>query len=92
MPFAKRWSRSSRDNGRDAKYREDKHRQRIIEDATALVATNPDIDYMIEGHHHLALDTALPSTGTRLVVLGDWIDLDTYAEFDGTNLELKRYK
>lgn len=48
------------------------------------------IDYFIFGHRHLPLNIQLNETSTY-INLGDWIKYYTYAEFDGTNLELKHY-
>lgn len=47
-------------------------------------------DYFIFGHRHLPLDIALP-TGSRYINLGEWINYNTYAVFDGENLELKTW-
>ena len=49
------------------------------------------IDYFIFGHRHLPLDLSLPNGG-RYINLGDWIRYDTYARFDGTNLQLESLK
>lgn len=47
-------------------------------------------DYFIFGHRHLALDISL-SEKSRYINLGDWIQFDSYAAFDGHTLELKYY-
>ena len=46
-------------------------------------------DYFIFGHRHLPLD--LPIDKSRYINLGDWINYNSYAVFDGENLELKYY-
>lgn len=48
-------------------------------------------DYFIFGHRHLPLDFQLSAT-SRYINLGDWINYNSYAEFDGENLALKFYK
>jgi UDP-2,3-diacylglucosamine hydrolase len=48
-------------------------------------------DYFIFGHRHLPIDFKL-NNNSRYINLGDWIRYDSYAVFDGTNLELKYYK
>ncbi len=48
-------------------------------------------DYFIFGHRHLPLDIKL-SEKSRYINLGEWINYNTYAVFDGENLELKEYK
>ncbi len=48
------------------------------------------IDYFIFGHRHIALTYSLPQGGLYLN-LGDWISLNTYARFNGVQLELKTF-
>jgi UDP-2,3-diacylglucosamine hydrolase len=43
------------------------------------------------GHRHLALDVKLSDT-SRYINLGDWLNLFTYAQFDGRELVLKKYE
>jgi len=52
------------------------------------VLENEKIDYFIYGHRHLPIITALNSDSV-IVILGDWIQKGTYAEWDGISLELK---
>lgn len=49
------------------------------------------IDYFIFGHRHIAIEYPL-SPDSLYVNLGDWIRYDSYAEFDGSRLQLKYYK
>jgi UDP-2,3-diacylglucosamine hydrolase len=48
-------------------------------------------DYFIFGHRHLPLDIKVGEK-SRYINLGDWIKYFTYAEFDGKNLELKKFE
>ncbi len=48
-------------------------------------------DYFIFGHRHLPLDIKL-SENSRYINLGEWVNYNSYAVFDGKNLELKYYK
>ncbi len=48
------------------------------------------VDYFVFGHRHLPIDHAL-SAQSRYINLGDWIHYDTYAVFDGNNMELKSF-
>lgn len=48
-------------------------------------------DFFVFGHRHLPLDIALEG-GAQYINTGDWLDYNSYAVFDGTNLELKYYK
>ena len=45
-------------------------------------------DYFIFGHRHLALDYQLPGN-SRYINLGDWIQFDSYAVFDGVTTTLR---
>jgi len=48
-------------------------------------------DYFIFGHRHLPLDIKLPQN-SRYINLGEWVNYNSYAVFDGKELELKYYK
>ncbi len=48
-------------------------------------------DYFIFGHRHLPLDMQV-GPNSRYINTGDWLDYNSYAVFDGANLELKYYK
>ena len=50
--------------------------------AKEYLKTHPDINYFIFGHRHIGLDLML-SRDTRLIILGEWITLFTYAVWDG---------
>jgi UDP-2,3-diacylglucosamine hydrolase len=45
------------------------------------------VDYFIFGHRHFAIDFRI-NEKSRYINLGDWIRLNTYAVFDGDNLQL----
>ena len=47
-------------------------------------------DYFVFGHRHLPIHTAVGES-SLYVNLGDWIEFQTYAEFDGKCLELLQY-
>jgi len=49
------------------------------------------IDYFIFGHRHVAVTYPLPNN-SLYINLGDWLRFDSYAVFDGKELELKFYK
>ncbi len=51
------------------------------------VLKNEFFDFFVFGHRHLPIDYRLPG-GSRYLNLGDWIRYDTYAVFNGNNLEL----
>jgi UDP-2,3-diacylglucosamine hydrolase len=49
------------------------------------------IDYFIFGHRHLPLDLDV-GKNSRYVNLGEWMNYQSYAVFDGEKLELKEWK
>ena len=48
------------------------------------------VDYFIFGHRHLPLEVDL-GNNTTYINLGEWVNYNSYAVFDGNKLELKRY-
>lgn len=48
-------------------------------------------DYYIFGHRHLPLDLEA-GPGSRYINLGEWINHFTYAVFDGTRVELRKFE
>lgn len=49
-------------------------------------------DFFVFGHRHIAIDHMLNNQKSRYINLGDWIRLNTYARYDGQNLELLKYE
>ena len=49
-----------------------------------------NIGFFVFGHRHLPIDYRL-NTGSRYINLGDWINYQTYAEFDGKEMRLQSY-
>ncbi len=52
---------------------------------------NEHFDYFVFGHRHIAIEYPLPQS-SLYVNLGDWLQFDSYAEFDGSDLRLKYYR
>ena len=50
-------------------------------------AKTMDVDYFVFGHRHYAIDFKI-NEKSRYINLGDWIRLNTYAVFDGNNMQL----
>lgn len=53
--------------------------------------SNQKVDYFVFGHRHLPLDLNVDDKA-RYINLGDWLQYNSYAVFDGEKLELKYYK
>lgn len=88
VPLAHLWSYSSR-KGATAPD-EKAHELEVVADMEHLLPQTGHVDYVVIGHHHIAVDTMVGDT--QLVVLGDWIKRDTYAVYDGTSLNLRTFK
>ncbi len=93
VPLAHAWSSHSRKAGGYSDWTAiDSHaRRRVDEYARELAAADPDLRYIIIGHHHAALDEAV-TPSCRLVVLGNWITSSDYAVWDGHTLTLTKFE
>jgi len=49
---------------------------------------NHDVDFMIFGHRHVALDLQVKNN-KRVVILGDFVGIFSYGKFDGENFQLE---
>lgn len=92
MSFGLNWakhSRLKRVGGVEPPYMgEDK--EYLVLFSKEYIKTHKDIDYFLFGHRHIALDLIL-SKKSRMMILGDWIRLFTYAVYDGEHLFLEHY-
>jgi UDP-2,3-diacylglucosamine hydrolase len=55
------------------------------------VIQKEQIDYLIFGHRHLAIDYLLSDGKSRYINLGDWLYFYSYAVFDGNDVVLHFY-
>lgn len=85
--FWSRKSRASTGNTEDKYLGDDK--EFLVQFCTEYVKHH-HVDYFIFGHRHLPIEKKINKA--LYLNLGDWITYNTYAVFDGENLELKRYK
>lgn len=89
--FANRWSRKSRLT--NSKKEEDK----FLGDKEFLWQYSKDIekenhhDYYVFGHRHLPLDLEVGESA-RYVNLGEWVNYNTYASYDGKELKLLTFE
>ncbi len=86
--LAHRWSRA--DRGDEPSEFMGEEREALFRYAREIL-TKEYFDYFIFGHRHLALDHPLGEK-SRIIYLGDWITLFSYAVFDGKNLQIQYYK
>lgn len=92
MAFGLDWAKHSRLKRADGKEPEymGENKEPLVLFAKDYLKTHPDINYFIFGHRHIELDLMLTHE-SRLLILGDWINLFTYAVFDGEHLFLENY-
>ena len=91
--FARGWSLSSRKSGLAAeklKSTISRNKKNLEEFSASYLQAHPDIKFFIFGHLHIIFDKAL-SDSARLLIIGDWMQHFSYAEWDGENLEIKEY-
>ncbi|MBR1668351.1 MAG: UDP-2,3-diacylglucosamine diphosphatase [Bacteroidaceae bacterium] len=79
---------SAPDNGEEPYRGEDQ--EGLVLYAKEYLKTHPEVNYFIFGHRHIELDLML-SRETRLLILGEWITLFTYAVWDGEHLFMDNF-
>ncbi|WP_245586279.1 UDP-2,3-diacylglucosamine diphosphatase [Olivibacter sitiensis] len=88
--IALRWSQHSRiANGKKEQRKVDEQEWLIV--YTKEVLTHTYYDYLIFGHRHLPLDVKL-SGGSRYINLGEWMNFNSYAVFDGETVHLMEWE
>ena len=66
-------------------------REELVLFAKGHLSEHPEIDAYVFGHRHIELDLMLGKE-KRLIILGEWMNLYTYAVWDGTNLTLSNFE
>ncbi len=56
--------------------------------AKKYIEENQDVDFMVFGHRHIALDLQLKNK-KRVVILGDFVSIFSFGVFDGENFHLE---
>ncbi len=91
--FARRWSLSSRKSGLAAekvKLAQTRNTKALEDFAKTYLETHPDINFFLFGHLHILLEREI-TPDSRLIIIGDWMQFFSYAEWDGNTLELKLF-
>lgn len=92
MKFGLTWakhSRMKRKDGEEPPYMgEDK--EHLVLFTKEYMKSHTDIDFYIYGHRHIELDLML-TPKSRIMILGDWIKLFTYAVWDGEHMFMENY-
>lgn len=88
--MANYWSRKSRlSNGPEDEKFTGEENEWLVVFAKGVLQTK-HFDYFIFGHRHLPLDIKL-AENSRYINLGEWVNYNTYAVFDGNTVELKKF-
>ena len=61
-------------------------REDLIRHTRRMVSEGCNARYYIYGHRHLPM--TFDENGKRMIILGDWFSLNSYAVYDGSELTL----
>lgn len=100
--FALSWSLHSRKQGAKKKtlgeiphayHNEyfDVNNEHLVHCTKAYIEKYPHIDYYIFGHRHILLDMAMRQN-KRLLILGDWLQYNSYAVWNGEYLLVEQFE
>ncbi|HJE38367.1 MAG: UDP-2,3-diacylglucosamine hydrolase [Candidatus Amulumruptor caecigallinarius] len=95
LALAHGWSAQSRKTATASEYSTtitDEDNEPLVKYACEYLSdgSHPRIDYFVFGHRHAMLDKAV-GCGSRVIILGDWVNHFSYACFDGQDISLKVY-
>ncbi|QNL51255.1 UDP-2,3-diacylglucosamine diphosphatase [Olivibacter sp. SDN3] len=88
--IALRWSHNSRISGGKKEWRKKVEQEWLVIYSKELLQKEY-FDYLIFGHRHLPLDIDLGSN-SRYINLGEWVNYNTYAVFDGNTVSVKAFE
>ena len=88
--IAQNWSSKSRLSNNKVEELKDMEAEWLVSYSKELLQ-NRHFDYLIFGHRHLPLDINL-NKSSRYINLGEWINYNSYAVFDGQELILKSFE
>jgi UDP-2,3-diacylglucosamine hydrolase len=91
LRFAHYWSKKSRiSNGTKDETFHGEEKEWLVIYAKEILKKE-HFDYFIFGHRHLPLDLKI-GPKTRYLNLGEWVNYNTYAVFDGHTLDLRTFQ
>ena len=88
--IANYWSGKSRLAGLNNETRLKEEQKWLVEYSQEVIKTTP-YDYLIFGHRHFPMAVQL-RPNSRYINLGEWINYNSYAVFDGAELKLERFE
>jgi UDP-2,3-diacylglucosamine hydrolase len=92
--FGLKWARNSRlKRGSEPERYLGEEKEYMVQFAKAHSKTGGDNapDFYVFGHRHILLDLMI-SSKSRIIILGDWVELFSYGVFDGTNFSLEIFE
>jgi len=93
ISFARLWSKKSRyknEKSKKAEYQGDDNEWQV-QFAKNYIKGNPGVDYFLFGHRHVARVIPLDNE-SKVIYLGDWISIMSYAVYDGEELSLEYFR
>lgn len=88
--IALRWSHNSRISGNKKEWRKNVEQEWLVVYSKELLQKEY-FDYLIFGHRHFPLDIDL-GKNSRYINLGEWVNYNTYAVFDGHTVSLETFE
>ncbi|MBR9919675.1 MAG: UDP-2,3-diacylglucosamine diphosphatase [Bacteroidetes bacterium] len=89
--IARFWSKQSRGSGMSDQVFLGPEREWLIQYANEEIDKQA-IDYFVFGHRHLPIDYTLKNGKSRYINLGEWLTHNSYAVFDGADLQIKFFE
>ncbi len=93
LNFGLNWAKRSREKharmGGDTPYQGERNEGLVIF-AKEYLKDHPSINYFMFGHRHIELDLIL-NHDSRMMILGEWYSLFTYAVYDGETMYMDNY-
>lgn len=86
--FGYAWSKSNREKILHIENKYQGEDNEVIVKFAKQYIENHEVDFLVFGHRHIELDLELKN-GSRVVILGDFISIFSYAVFDGENFSLE---
>lgn len=89
--IANNWSKASRKKGKEPQIFLGEDKEWLISYCKRKLKEHQNIDFFLFGHRHLPITHKINESCTYINT-GDWLNHFTYAEFDGNELELKKFE
>ncbi len=91
ISLAEFWSGTSRDSQGDESQFLGPEKEWLVAYSNRKIETEA-IDFFIFGHRHLPIDYTLNNASSRYINLGEWLNYNSYAVFDGNDIQIKFFE